>query len=86
MREPTANETFAEFVTDTAFNLSLSKRMVASLLMFPLEKLTPRQRFDAGRWMQSWQSLELRGLIYWKRDANGNAYKGPFITDPGKLV
>jgi microsomal dipeptidase-like Zn-dependent dipeptidase len=74
------NGTFAEYATSTAFLVQLSKNQCNALLR--VSAVT----FDTLVQVSTLQSLEARGLVFWKRDHLGRAIDFGGLTRAGELM
>lgn len=82
------NKTFAEYATSTAFSISLTKLQCNALLC--LEKWSwtfPNNNIPLGpHSVSTYQKLEARGFVAWRRDEEGHAYGFSGLTEAGMLM
>lgn len=77
----TGNGTFADYVTSTAFSISLSKAMVGALDNAVRRHFNKAEPFMPYH-IPTYQSLERRGLIAWRTLPNGSK-NGIYVTEAG---
>lgn len=76
------NHHFAEYSTSTAFSIQLSKNQCNALLR--CENLTMHR--DPALTVGTLRPLEARGLVFWNRNAMGNANGFGGLTEAGRLM
>lgn len=80
------NNEFTNYVTATAFHLSLSKNQVFSLCVLSntdiLERFYPLILNNIN--FSTYNALKRRGLIEWKGE--GNKKHGPYLTKVGRIT
>lgn len=74
------NKIFSEYVTNTAFSITLSKNMVRLLVAIGTGK-----DIDTGRWVCDAQALQRRGLVKHVHPNVGTLHCHE-LTKEGKLV